>query len=96
MIPFKTFYPKLKNNIKNNKSTFSSLNYYNSIHSSKIYLNLESQNNQYLHLFINPDDSPFSLDDSFSNLNKIDCPYSRQLSQTYEICNNNFTTQFRR
>ena len=92
VIPFKTFYPKQKNNNKNNKSAFSSLDYYNNFHSSKIFLNLESQNNQYLHIFINPDDSPFSLDDSFSNLYNKECPYSRQLSTTYDICSNNFTS----
>ena len=90
VIPFKTSYAK--NNDKNNKSTFSSLNYYDNIHSSKIYLNMESQNNQYLHVFINPDDSPFCLEDSFSDLYNIDCPYSTQLSSTYDICSNNSTS----
>ena len=92
VIPFKTFYSTSNNNDKDNKSIFSSLDYYNNIHSSKIYLNIESQDNQNLHIFISPDDSPLSLDDSFSQLNNIDCPYSRQLSQTYDICSNNFTS----
>ena len=89
VIPFKTFYSKPKNNGKNKPLTFSSLDYYDIIHSSKIYLNMETHNNQHLPLFINPDDSPFSLDDSFSNIYNIESPYSRQLSQTYDKCNNN-------
>ena len=56
VIPFKTFYSTSNNNDKDNKSIFSSLDYYNNIHSSKIYLNIESQDNQNLHIFISPDD----------------------------------------
>ena len=93
VIPFKTLYSRPKNNNKNNnnnnnKSPFSSLDYYNQIHSSKIFLNMETKNGQYLRIFISTDESIFYLDDYFAELGKIDCPYSCELSPTYHLCNN--------
>ena len=87
VIPFKTLYSKSKNN--NNNYNFSSLDYYNKIHSSKIYLNIESKNGQYLHIFVSTDESSFYLDDYFSEIGHIKCPYSSQLSRSYYFCNKN-------
>ena len=88
VIPFKTLYSKLQNNNKNN-SNFSSLDYYKQIHSSKIYLNIETKNGQYLHTFVSTDESDLYLDDLFSETGNMECPYSCQLSQSYHFCNNN-------
>ena len=87
VIPFKTFFPKSKNNNKNN-SIFSSLDYFNNIHSSKIYLNMETKSGQFLRIFISTDESIFYLDDFFSELSNMECPYSCQLSPSYHLCNN--------
>ena len=85
VIPFKTFYTKTNNN-NNKKTKFSSLDYYNQIQTSKLYLKMESKNNQYLHVFLSTDETDFYLDDYFAELGSINCPYSSQLSPTYHYC----------
>ena len=84
IIPFKTFYQ----NNKNNKSPFSSSDYYSQIHLSKIYLQMESKTGQNLHVYVSTDESAFYIDDYYSDLGKNKCPYSSQLSPSYHLCNN--------
>ena len=85
--PFKTLYSQ-SNNVNIN-SEFSSSNYYNKIHSSKLYINMESKHGKYLPIFLNTDESDFYLKDNcFSEPGKINFPYSSQLSPSYQLCDN--------
>jgi hypothetical protein len=77
---FKTYYKNF-----NDKTKISSLDYYNKIHLSKLYLKLEAPNNQYLHIFVSVDDKEFCLDDHFSEQGNLQCPYSSQLSPSYYL-----------
>ena len=91
IIPFKTLFSN--SNIKNS-SYFTPLEYYNQIHLSKLFLQLESTNNiiknspQYLYIFITLDESSFYLEDYYAPLGDIKCPYSSQLSSSYHSCYN--------
>jgi len=82
-VPFKTYY---KNISDKTKTKFSSLDYLNKIHSSKIYVKLETISNQILNTFVNIYDTEFYLDDYFNDLGNEQCPYSSQLSSSYNLC----------
>ena len=92
VIPFKTNFPNSKKNT--NKNGISALEYFENIHSSRIYLQLESTNNiknnkpQYLNIFTKTDESIFYLDDYYSQIDNLLCPYSSQLSPSYHFCYN--------
>ena len=88
VIPFKIYYP----NEQKIPSEFSSLDYYNLYHLSKIYLELEVDNNkndnkiQILSLFIGLDDYLFIVDDNYFKYNNSKlCRYSTSLSPSYKV-----------
>jgi len=49
---------------------------------------METKSGQFLRIFISTDESIFYLDDFFSELSNMECPYSCQLSPSYHLCNN--------
>ena len=92
VIPFKTFFTN--SNKKTNNNGLTALEYYNQIHSSRLYIQLESftkikdNKQQYLNIFTITDESSFYLDDYYSKIGDIICPYSSQLSPSYHYCYN--------
>ena len=96
IIPFKTNFAKSKQNA--NKKWLTVLEYYEQIHLSKIYLQLESINTpkdikepknnpkQYLNIFAHTDDSFLYIDDFYGQYVDTICHYSSQLSPSYHFC----------
>ena len=88
VIPFKTFYPPIN---QNGNKPFGAKDYYNSIHYSSSYLEIETgknDNNQKLNLFFILDDYSIDLDDNYFKEEKIQnliCNYSSNFSDSYEI-----------
>ena len=89
VIPFKTFY--LPSN-QEGSNTFGAKDYYNTIHYSLPYLEIDTGKNinQKLWLFFTSDNYYFNLDDRYFNneeTNNLICHYLRTLSNSYEIDN---------
>lgn len=85
VIPFKTFYPPVN---LNGRRPFGAKDFFNSIHYSSSYLELEAGNNnsQKLSLFFEFDNYYFSIDDKYFKdeiINNLLCHYSSSLSNSY-------------
>ena len=87
VFPFKTFYPPA---YQEGLKPFGSKDYYNTIHYSNSYLEVEAGKNEHfqkLSLFFKIDDYIFHLDDNYFNKINQDliCHYSSSLSNSYEV-----------
>ena len=100
VIPLKLYYESFNLN----ENDFSSIDFLDSIHSSKPYLEIEVGNNikssfdntQILTIFLSIDDYNFYIDDNYFTDEKknLICRYSSKLSTSYEI-NDNIKSDYR-
>ena len=100
VIPLKLYYESFTLN----ENDFSSIDFLDSIHSSKPYLEIEVGNNikssfdntQILTIFLSIDDYNFYIDDNYFTDEKknLICRYSSKLSTSYEI-NDNIKSDYR-
>ena len=91
VIPFKTFYPPV---YQEGARPFRAKDFYNTIHYSSSYLDLEigKTSEQKLSVFFTLDDYFFHLDDNYFNnekSNNLICHYSSNLSDSYELVKTN-------
>ena len=89
LIPFKTFYSPVN---QEGERPFGAKDYFNTIHHSYSYLEIETgkNNNQKLPLFFILDDYSILIDDNYfkgQNIINLICNYSNTLSDSYEIDN---------
>ena len=94
VIPFKTFYPPVSTLYNEGINSFNAKEFYNTIHHSSSYLDLEIGKSfiQKLSLFFTLDDYYFHLDDNYfydEKSNNLICHFSSNLSDSYEIIKTN-------